>query len=38
MKMLHYDRIDNKTSESKERGIFHYWYFLHLFECLQWIP
>ena len=34
--MLYYDRIDvsegtdvNKTSESKERNICHYWYFLH---------
>ena len=34
--MLCYDRIDvfegidvNKTSESKECGKFHYWYFLH---------
>ena len=33
--MVHYDRIDvfeevnvNKTSESKECNIFHYWYFL----------
>ena len=33
--MLHFERIDvselihvNKTSESKERDIFHYWYFL----------
>ena len=34
--MLYYDRIDvsqrigvNKTSESKESDICHYWYFLH---------
>ena len=34
--MLYYDRIDiseginyNKTSASKERNIFHYWYFLN---------
>ena len=34
--MLHYDRIDvseeidvNKTSESKEYDICHYWYFLN---------
>ena len=34
--MLYYDRIDvfertnvNKTSESKERNICHYWYFLN---------
>ena len=28
-KMLYYDRIDvNKTSESKEWDICHYWYFL----------
>ena len=34
--MLHYDRIDvfqgidfNKTSESEECDICHYWYFLH---------
>ena len=34
--MLYYDRIDisegidvNKTSESKECDIRHYWYFLH---------
>ena len=33
--MVHYDRTDvceevnvNKTSESKECNIFHYWYFL----------
>ena len=36
MKMLHYDRIDvsevsdiNKTSESKEVDVWHYWYFLN---------
>ena len=34
--MLHFDRIDvsegidvNKTSQSKECGIFHYWYFFN---------
>ena len=28
--MLYYDRIDvNKTSESKECDICHYWYFLN---------
>ena len=27
--MLYYDRIDvNKTNESKECNIYHYWYFL----------
>ena len=39
--MLHYHRIDvlegidvNKTSESKERDICHYWYFLGIgFKC-----
>ena len=36
VKMLCYDRTDvsegidvNKTSESKERDIYHYWYFLN---------
>ena len=36
IKTLHYGRIDvsegidvNKTSESKEYHIFHYWYFLN---------
>ena len=39
--MLHFERIDvselihvNKTSESKERDIFHYSYFLAL-KCLS---
>ena len=34
--MLHFDRIDvsegidvNKTSQSNECGIFHYWYFFN---------
>ena len=38
--MLYFERIDvselihvNKTSESKERDIFHDWYFLH--KCLR---
>ena len=30
IKMFYYDRIDvNKTSESKEYNICHYWYFLN---------
>ena len=30
IKMFYYDRIDvNKTSESKEYDICHYWYFLN---------
>ena len=36
IKMLHYDRIDfsegtnvNKTSELKECGVCHYWYFFN---------
>ena len=36
MKMLEYDKIDiskgidvNKTNESKECMLFHYWYFLN---------
>ena len=42
IKMLRYDRIDvaegidvNKTSESKECDIHHYWYFLNKFFKFQ---